>query len=62
MQHRLIRFQDVSERTGLRRTAIYGRIAAGAFPKPVKIGSASRWVESDIQSWIEDQITASQAA
>jgi len=60
--YRLIRIRDVSDRTGLQRATIYKRVANGAFPKPVKIGSASRWVESDIQSWIEDQIMASQAA
>lgn len=45
---RLLRITAVIERAGLKRTAIYGRIKSGDFPKPIKIGSASRWIEHEI--------------
>lgn len=51
---RLLTMREVEQAVGLSRSAIYDRIAAGRFPQPVKIGSkSSRWVSSDIQSWID---------
>ena len=54
-QHeRLLRLPEVAERVGLRRTAIYDRVAAGTFPSPVHVTPrAVRWRESDIDTWIE---------
>ena len=34
---------------------IYHLIDIGHFPKPIKIGRASLWRRSDIESWIEKQ-------
>jgi len=50
---RIIRLPAAIELVGLGRTAIYDRIKEGSFPKPVKLGRASGWVESEIQAWIE---------
>ena len=51
---RLLTMREVEQAVGLSRSAIYDRIAAGRFPQPVKIGAkSSRWVSSDIQSWID---------
>lgn len=44
--------REVSERIGLGNTAIYGMIAAGEFPRPVKIGGATRWVEAEVDAWM----------
>lgn len=49
----LLRLAEVSRRVGLNKTALYERIASGGFPAPVKIGPCSRWVESEIQAWID---------
>jgi prophage regulatory protein len=49
---RLLSFHQVSHRVGLKRTAIYAAVAAGHFPRPIKLGRASRWLESELDAWI----------
>ena len=58
VQPRLIRFPAVQERVGMGRTAVYGLIKAGKFPRPVKVGAASAWIDVEITRWIE-QLAAS---
>ena len=44
---RLLRFPDLSDRVGLRHSAIYDAIRKGTFPKPVSLGrKAVAWLES----------------
>ena len=58
MARRLIRLPVVIERTGLSKSTIYARAAAGAFPKPVNLGnSLSAWVEDEVEGWVEARIT-----
>lgn len=52
---------DVCMQSGLKPSAIYDRIAKGTFPKPVKIGSASRWVQSQVQEWAKNAVEAGHA-
>lgn len=49
----LIRLAEVMRRTGLKKTAIYARIAAKTFPAPVRDGGASLWVEAEVQAHID---------
>ena len=59
LQHRLLRLPQVKSATGLSKSTIYSRIAEGRFPKQVPLGPRLVvWVESDIQNWISEQITA----
>jgi prophage regulatory protein len=51
---RLLPFAEVSKMVGLKRTAIYAAVAAGAFPRPLKIGKLSRWSERELAAWIKD--------
>jgi prophage regulatory protein len=55
---RLIRLPAVQERVGMGRTAVYELIKAGKFPRPVKVGAASAWIDVEITRWIE-QLAAS---
>lgn len=52
-QDRFLPLAEVKSRTGVGRALIYELIAVGRFPGPVKIGRASRWVESEISAWME---------
>lgn len=54
----LLRIDDVFRRVGFRRNKLYDLINADEFPKPVKIGRMSAWVESEIDEWINKQIAA----
>ncbi len=56
--NRLLTLKGVTESAAIKRSQIYLLISRGKFPKPVKIGRASRWLESEVQQWISDQIAA----
>lgn len=48
-----LRLPAVEARTGLKRSTLYARIAAGTFPKPYKLGiRASGWAEDEIDAWL----------
>jgi prophage regulatory protein len=52
-----LRRHDVEARTGLSRSSIYDRIAAGEFPKPVPLGGRSvGWLEAEITEWQKARI------
>lgn len=60
----LERLPSVRARTGLSRSEIYRRIAAGDFPAPVKLGEVARssaWVEHEVSAWIAARIAARNA-
>lgn len=56
---RLLYLAEVERQTGFKSSFLYQLMKEGAFPKPIKIGSASRWRQSEIQRWVRDQINAS---
>ena len=59
---RMLRRKEVEQITGRSRSAIYEGIAAGTFPKPVKIGArAVAWPESVIRAWIAERVEGGQA-
>jgi prophage regulatory protein len=49
---RLIPLIEVKRRTFMGRSSIYAGIRAMTFPRPVKCGASSRWLESDIDAYI----------
>ncbi|GKS69961.1 hypothetical protein W03_19650 [Nitrosomonas sp. PY1] len=53
---RLINLDEVERITGFKSSYIYSKIQKSEFPKPVKIGTSSRWKFSEVQQWIHDQI------
>lgn len=55
---RLIRLPDVMMITGLKRSTVYNKMKSGEFPKSVSIGERSiAWVESEINSWVANNIS-----
>ncbi|MBM4456052.1 MAG: AlpA family transcriptional regulator [Verrucomicrobia bacterium] len=59
LQHKLLRLPQVKATTGLSKSTIYSRIAEGTFPKQIPLGPRLVvWVESDIQKWITEQVSA----
>lgn len=56
----LRRLPHLKQRTGLSRSSIYALIKLEQFPKPISIGKrAVAWLDSDIEKWICDRISAS---
>lgn len=59
----LLRISDVQRRTGLSRGTIYRLVAAGEFPRQIRLTEATTaWIESEVTFWIESRIAASKAA
>jgi len=61
MANTILRLPAVKNRTGLSRSSIYLRISKGEFPPSISLGGrAVGWLESDVESWLQDRISASQ--
>lgn len=45
--------------TGRGRTSTLDDVKAGTFPKPIKCGSASLWLHSEVQAWIAARVRQS---
>lgn len=49
---KILRRPEVEELTGLPRSSIYERMAAGKFPRPIPLGGRSvGWLEPEIIEW-----------
>lgn len=55
---RLINLEKVERITGFKSSYIYSKIQKSKFPRPVKIGTSSRWKFSEVQQWIHAQISS----
>ncbi|HEY3706357.1 MAG TPA: AlpA family transcriptional regulator [Terracidiphilus sp.] len=62
MDEKILRLPAVKDRTGLSRSSVYEKIAAGDFPKPISLGArAVGWLESDIEAWIDGRVGVSRS-
>ena len=55
---KLLRIEDIVEKTTLAKSTIWRKIAKGEFIKPFKLGSSNinLWKESEVDKCIEEQI------
>lgn len=50
----ILRIEGVIEATGLKRSTIYAKVAAGTFPRQIPIhGSTTGWRRGDVQDWLD---------
>lgn len=49
----LLNVKEVAQFTRLHKSTIYRFVKEGKFPKPIKIGSASRWKKEDLVSYLD---------
>ena len=47
---RCLRNRDVLNKVGLRKSNLYKMIGEGLFPKPIKVGRASLWIEEEVDA------------
>ena len=47
--------------SGLSDKWFYKLISQGKFPKPIKMGSSSRWLKSEFMAWLQERIDQSRA-
>ena len=59
---KLLKLEDVMDRTSLGRSTMYNLLDEGRFPKPVKVGRLNAWPETEIDEWIQGRITERDAA
>lgn len=45
--------------TGLTDKWFYKLIKDGEFPKPIKLGRSSRWMQSEVEAWVQNRINQS---
>ncbi|CNI62833.1 AlpA family transcriptional regulator [Yersinia enterocolitica] len=45
--------------TGLTDKWFYKMIQDGEFPKPIKLGRSSRWLQSEVEAWMQARIDES---
>lgn len=55
-RERFLKLDEVEERTGFRKSSIYKWMHEDGFPKPVKFGRSTRWVETEIDQWIKRNV------
>jgi len=58
---KFVSMQFITELTGLSDKWFYKLAQEGKFPKPVKFGRSSRWIEREVKEWLETRINDSRA-
>ncbi|HCA7855118.1 AlpA family phage regulatory protein [Enterobacter hormaechei] len=58
---KFVSMQFITELTGLSDKWFYKLAQEGKFPKPVKFGRSSRWIEREVKEWLEERIKLSRA-
>ena len=53
---RLLPMRAVHDQVTLHPATVYAMVKAGKFPKPIKLGRRSLWIESEVQAWIAARI------
>jgi prophage regulatory protein len=62
-RRRILRLQQVCERTGYSKPAIYRKMREGSFPQSVPLGAmAVGWLESEVDDWIDARVEVRDAA
>ncbi|MCW0939651.1 AlpA family phage regulatory protein [Citrobacter freundii] len=51
----------ITKMTKLSDKWFYKMIQEGKFPKPVKFGRSSRWIEREVKEWLEARVNDSRA-
>jgi prophage regulatory protein len=58
----LLTVKDVVKFAQVGRSFVYQEVAAGRFPKPVKLGRSVRWLKSEVLAWVEGKALNREAA
>jgi len=59
MNDKLVDMVFITEFTGLSNKWFYKLIQEGEFPKPIKLGRSSRWLQSEVEKWMQKRIVDS---
>ena len=56
LEDQFIDMKFITQLTGLSDKWFSKLIQDGLFPKPIKLGRASRWLKSDVEAWLSYRI------
>ena len=59
LNDKMVDMAFITRFTGLTDKWFYKLIKDGEFPKPIKLGRSSRWMQSEVEAWVENRISQS---
>ncbi|EAA4081182.1 AlpA family phage regulatory protein [Salmonella enterica subsp. salamae] len=59
LNDQMVTMAFITDFTGMTDKWFYKLISQGKFPKPIKLGSSSRWLKTEVVEWLEKHIAAS---
>lgn len=59
LNDKMVDMKFITKFTGLTDKWFYKLIKDGTFPKPIKLGSSSRWLKSEVEKWVQERIDQS---
>ncbi|AUO67435.1 Rha family transcriptional regulator [Citrobacter freundii complex sp. CFNIH2] len=59
LSEKLVDMAFITQLTGLTDKWFYKLIRDGIFPKPIKLGRSSRWLQSEVEAWLQQRIAES---
>jgi predicted DNA-binding transcriptional regulator AlpA len=61
LSDKMVDMAFITEFTGCSDKWFYKLIQDGLFPKPIKLGRSSRWLNSEVEEWVQKRIAESRA-
>ncbi|HGW1853016.1 TPA: helix-turn-helix transcriptional regulator [Klebsiella pneumoniae] len=59
LSNKFVDMAFITQLTGLTDKWFYKLIKDGEFPKPIKLSRSSRWLESEVEAWLQERIDQS---
>ncbi|PQX65854.1 helix-turn-helix transcriptional regulator [Cronobacter sakazakii] len=56
LNDKFVDMEFITKLTGLTDKYFYKLIKDGRFPKQIKLGRSSRWLESEVEAWLQQRI------
>lgn len=61
LSDQLVDMSFIANYTKMSDKWFYKLISDGVFPKPIKLGRSSRWLKSEVESWMLQRIAQSRS-
>lgn len=61
LNDQLVDMAFITKYTEMTDKWFYKLIQDGVFPKPIKLGRSSRWLKSEVESWMQQRIAQSRS-